>query len=135
MQTVEIHDSAKDDVRRIISVDRSGGLRVVALLEQMQCDADLQGRMLDRVTDDPDELIDIMRWVEQYNKGNDLYRLKIWEADHSKSLPYRVIYAYLPYDHLINFVVLGVIHRKDFNYEPDNEFTRRVLRDYRDTRV
>ncbi|MET4160498.1 hypothetical protein ABIE61_000312 [Marinobacterium sp. MBR-111] len=135
MQTVEIHDHAKDDIRSIIAVDRPGALKVLALFEDMQTDAELQERLLDRKTDDYEETVDVMRWVEQFRQGNDLYRIKIWEPDRARALPYRVIYAYLPLDRIANFVVLGVIHRKDFNYEPDHSFTKRILHDYHDLAV
>lgn len=135
MQTVEIHDHAKDDIRNIIAVDRPGALKVLALLEQMQTDAELQERLLDRKTDDYEETVDVMRWVEQFRQGNDLYRIKIWEPDRARSLPYRVIYAYLPLDPIANYVVLGVVNRKDFNYESDSEFTKRILCDYHELSV
>lgn len=134
MRYVELHDDAKEDLKSIRCIDSVNAARLVALLQELNTDEDLRDRLLDRNSDE-DDRIHIMRWVEQFNKGKNLYRIKVWDEQIERYMPYRVIYAYLPHDPIFNYVVLAIVHRKDFNYESTNNYTHRILRAYDDLNI
>lgn len=70
----------------------------------------------------------VSKWVEQWKKGRDLWRLKVWDLE-DKGLRYRVVYAFVPGK--LKYHVLGIVPG-DFNYDAGNELTRRILRAYED---
>ncbi len=128
MALLIVHNDAKQD---LLVMARNGlkadAVRVAMLLEQLANDEDL----LDRLTQHGFgrrgiDTFNISKWLDQWRKGNDLWRLKIWEV-----MDYRVIYAFIPQQH--EYHVLGVVHR-EFNYEPDHIATQRIKRAYEDLR-
>lgn len=128
MAFFEIHASAQSDIERALKEDRASAVKVLAIIQQIEADPDLQGRLLDR--EYSEECLAFMRWVEQYRQGNDLYRIKGWDPDDSQLIPYRIIYAYYPQQQ--NYVLLGIVPRGEFNYEQSNCYTQRILRDYQE---
>lgn len=70
----------------------------------------------------------VSKWVEFWKVGYNIWRLKVWEMPHG-SLPYRIVYAYEP--KLLRYHVLAIVHRS-FNYKPDHEITKRILKAYDD---
>lgn len=131
MAFLELHESAKNDLRVIRSLDRISFLRIMAILEQIECDPNLQNGLLEPRFEQDD--IAFSRWVRQFNIGNNLYRMKMWSVcgreDGLYPLNYRVIYAYYPKES--SYVVLGVVPRGEFDYDDkSNAYACRILRDY-----
>lgn len=130
MQSLTIHPDARSDLEDLWKVSRKAWARIVALLEQIKADPQL----LDALTDHDfgagkDQPFTVSRIESQWHKGKDLWRLKIWDLE-AQRLPYRVIYAYEVRRQ--RYHVLGVIHRRGFNYEPHHPFIQRILRAYDD---
>lgn len=126
MAFFDIHVSAQQDLDRALSENRKAAIQILAIIEQIEADPVLQDRLLDKKYSE--ECLEFMRWVEQYRKGNDLYRIKGWDLDDFTLIPYRIIYAYYPLQQ--SYVLLGIVPRGEFNYEQSNSYTQRILRDY-----
>jgi hypothetical protein len=126
--TLSVAPEALQDLEGIWSISKIAAARIQALLEQIKVDQ----RLLDVLTVHDfgayeSAPFSVSKVQSQWNTGRDLWRLKLWDLEAQK-LPYRVIYAYEIRRQ--RYHVLGVIHRKGFNYEPDHPFTRRILRSY-----
>lgn len=121
-----IHDDASDDLRALRPEAPRACARIVAFLQQIKAD---QG-LLDRLTQHGyTEEFDVSKWLRQWNRGRDLWRLKLWDLE-KQGLQYRIVYAYIPGKQ--HYHVLGVAPRHEFNYDDDDPFTRRVLEAYED---
>ncbi|MFB1488915.1 MULTISPECIES: hypothetical protein [unclassified Thiocapsa] len=70
----------------------------------------------------------VSKWFEQWNKGRDLWRLKVWDLE-DKGLRYRVVYAFAPKQH--HYHVLAIAPRK-FDYDSSHPFSQRILRAYQE---
>ena len=124
-----IHDDAKADLLAIREMDKPTAARFLVLLQELRNSQDL----MDRLTQHDygaygTEDFHVTKWFEQWNKGNDLWRLKYWELEHGEQR-YRVVYAFIPSLH--HYHVLGVVPR-EFNYEPNHDLTKRILDAYKD---
>ncbi|MBK8508950.1 MAG: hypothetical protein IPL51_09965 [Candidatus Competibacteraceae bacterium] len=127
MVSLTISDDAKSDLKELLKTDGAAAGRIIALLQEIQSDADL----MDRLTQHDfgacqTAEFHISKWNEQWRKGNDLWRLKIWDLEDQK-LRYRIVYAFIPRRQ--KHVVLGVAPRS-FNYDPRHELSIRILRAY-----
>jgi len=125
-----LHQSAADDLRRL-SVPETAvvAARIVSLIQQLNADPTALGKLLDHGfgkfrTED----IDVSKFLKFWNKGKDLWRLKVWELE-DQGFAYRVLYAYVPATH--RFHILAVVHR-DFNYDSSHPITQRILKDLDD---
>lgn len=103
--------------------------RIMALLQELQADEDL----LDRLTQHDyghsgTADFHVSKWLEQWNKGKDLWRLKIWDLE-DKGLHYRIVYAFMPRKQ--HYHVLAIVPR-DFNYDPDHPLSQRIFSAYDD---
>ena len=130
MFTLTIHPDARSDLEELWRTSRTAFARISVLLEQIRADPHL----LDALTDhafglERREAFTVSRIESQWHKGKDLWLLKIWDLD-AQNLPYRIVYGYEIRRH--RYHVLGVIHRSNYNYEPDHPFTQRILRAYDD---
>jgi len=117
-----IHADAKKDLAELQLKDRRAAALIVAMLEEIEGDQ----RLLDALTvhdfgDDGNEKFHVSKWLEMWNKGLDLWRIRIWALD--RIAPYRVVYAYERGKQ--RYHVLGVFHR-DFNYDPADARVKRV---------
>lgn len=122
-----VHNDARDDLEKLWDVEPVAAARIAVLLEELEGDSDL----LDRLTQHDfgayhTEDFHVSKWQEQWRKGKDLWRLKVWDLE-DKGLRYRVVYAFMPRQK--DYYVLGIVQR-DFNYEPNHELTRRILAAY-----
>lgn len=70
--------------------------------------------------------VHVSKWQEQWRKGNDLWRLKVWDLE-DKGLRYRVIYAFIPRKR--HYHVLAFAPRS-FNYDSSHPLTQRILGAY-----
>lgn len=123
MEGLFLHPDAERDLLSIRKESPTVFKQFVLLLEQLHGDSDL----LDRLTQHGfgqqgiDEF-SIQRWAEQWRKGHNLWRLRLWSIGN-----YRLIYAFLPQEH--EYHVLGIVPR-EFNYASDHILTQRIKRAY-----
>lgn len=124
-----IHPDAAQDLRALMVSDRAAAGMVLALLEQAKHDSTVLDSLLDHDfgagrTED----YHVSKWWEWWNKGYNIWRLKIWTVPKG-SLKQRIVYAYDPTQ--LEYHVLAVVHR-DFDYKRNHAVTNRILQAYRD---
>lgn len=126
MYSLVLHDYAKDDLEAIWqSTDADAAAVIQAFLEQAKLDQDL----LDRFSSGSpfkNSTVDIAQWRELWNKGFNLWRLKLLELE-SISIQYRIIYAFDPQK--LRYFVLGILPR-EFDYRHDDPRTQRIIDAY-----
>ncbi len=127
MYKLLVHQDAAQDLEELWNTSEQAAARIAALLQEIQCDQTL----LEALTDDDFgaygfKKFHVKKWLHFWNKGFNLWRLKVWDLENS-GLPYRIVYAYKVGRQ--QYYVLGIIHR-NFNYDPNHPFTRRILRAY-----
>lgn len=132
---LSVHPDAQEDIDDLWNTAPSAAAHILALIEQLKADP----RLLDALTihsfgADGSEPISVSKFLSQWNAtrgrdGKDLWRLKLWDLE-KQNLPYRVIYAYEIRRQ--RYHVLGVINRREYDYEPQHPFTERILRAYDD---
>jgi hypothetical protein len=127
-----IEDDAKQDLRLLFAgseQDRSDAGKVVAFLHELANNQQWLAELLSRhfTTDE----FNVDKFVSLWNEGYDIWRLKIAEITHTRnrraSLPLRVIYCH----DRQTYRVLAICKR-DFNYDPNHEQTKRLRRLYSD---
>ena len=127
MYKLVLHPSAeKIDLAELWKTAPVAASEIVAMLELIRDDQSL----LDSLTDhdfgrNQSAAIHVSKWLEFWNQNIDLWRLKIWALE-KLGIQYRVVYFYELRERC--YYVLAIVHR-DFNYDPDNEITKRILRD------
>lgn len=124
MFSLQIHEDAEADLETLYRRSPRVAARILALLQEVEANQDL----LDRLTQQNfgrDHTADfhVARWIEQWNKGKNLWRLKLWDLE-DKGIRYRVVYAFVPQHS--RYHVLGIVPRS-FNYEEDHPLTIRIL--------
>ena len=127
MYSIHVHSDARADLQRIRADDPETAATIVATLQELQGDQDLLDRLSQhgyRNYRQPD--IDISKWVELWNSGDDIWRIRIFDLD-GVLLPYRAIYAFLPQKS--EYHVLAIVSR-DFNYDRNHPISQRVLDAY-----
>lgn len=128
MRTLEIMAAAKGDVHRYQRHHRRAMARILVRLQEISADPSLLSRLMtpgyggDRWND----VFYVGDWAEQRRFGRDLRYLKVWEIENAGE-KFRVVYARNPRTDIIH--VLGIAPR-EFDYDPDHEFTKRVVADY-----
>ena len=96
MLSLCVHDDAVADLEALWESEPRAAARIVALLEELDGNKDL----LDRLTQHHYGVrsradFNVSKWLEHWNRGRDLWRLKIWDLE-DKGLKYRIIYAFIP---------------------------------------
>ncbi|WP_295433100.1 hypothetical protein [uncultured Thiodictyon sp.] len=124
-----VHDDAKADLLALKDSEPQAFGRILALLQQLAGDPDL----LDRLTQQDygayrSADFHVCKWQEQWRKGRDLWRLKVWDLE-NKGLRYRVVYAFEPKKH--HYHVLAIAPR-EFDYDTNHPFGSRILRTYQE---
>ncbi|MBN1379928.1 MAG: type II toxin-antitoxin system RelE/ParE family toxin [Gammaproteobacteria bacterium] len=145
MRPIIIHPDAISDIQAIQNamLKASGNrrrklkiflARVLAVIEQVKADPELQDKLLDHGW--IGNGISISKWLHQYGKPyfRDLWRIKMWDK-RGTLIPYRIIYAFQPISRSNStqtFHVLALIHRKDIDYDNEKYSARvdRIFRDY-----
>lgn len=108
--------------------DRFAAGKVVALLQQAKADPKIIDSLLDHNFGvDHAAAYHVSKWIEFWNVGYNIWRLKIW-IEPKGSLRYRIVYAYEPKS--LQYHVLAIVHR-DFDYKTDHEITKRILKAYK----
>ncbi|MBT4194780.1 MAG: hypothetical protein HOM14_08525 [Gammaproteobacteria bacterium] len=122
-------EAAEDDLKDLLLKDENIASKILVILQELQEDDDL----LDRLTqhDYGHPMISdfhVSKWFAQWNKGKDLWRLKIWELDNiAPKNKYRIIYAYMPLKNC--FYVLAIAPR-EFNYDEKHPISQRIIDEY-----
>lgn len=112
----------------MVTNKRAAG-KIAALLQQAKHDPKIIASLLDQnFGADHSASYHVSKWVEFWKAGYNIWRLKVWEVPYG-SLPYRIVYAYEPRS--LQYHVLAIVHR-NFNYKPDHEITKRILKAYAD---
>ena len=129
MPSLFVHDDATADLEDLGDTEPRAAARIIALLQELQTDEDL----LDRLTQHDYGYsgtadFRVSKWLAQWNRGKDLWRLKIWDLE-DKGLRYRIVYAFLPGKQ--QYHVLAIVPR-DFNYDPNHPLSRRIVLAYDD---
>lgn len=124
-----VHDDAKADLLALREREPQAAGRILALLEQLEGDADL----LDRLTQHDygahhSADFHVSKWFEHWNRGRDLWRLKIWDLE-DKGLRYRIVYAFQPRER--HYHILAIAPRA-FDYDTSHPISQRVLRAYQE---
>jgi hypothetical protein len=125
-----VHNDAEADLLALRESEPQAAGRILALLEQLEADPDL----LDRLTQHNygaygSADFHVSKWHEQWRKGRDLWRLKVWDLE-EKGLRYRIVYAFVPGKQ--HYHVLAITPRRDFNYEERDPISQRILRAYQE---
>jgi len=124
-----IHKDAEADLDALWHDKPEAAARIAVLLEECEGNQAL----LDRLTQHDfgprgSADIQVSKWQEQWRKGNDLWRVKLWDLE-NKGLHYRIIYAFIPQKR--HYHVLAVAPRS-FNYDSGHPITQRILRTYQE---
>ncbi len=125
-----VHNDAKDDLLALRETEPQAAGQILALFEQLEGDPDL----LDRLTQHDYGAygtadFHVSKWQEQWRKGRDLWRLKVWDLE-EKGLRQRIVYAFIPGKQ--HYHVLAITPRRDFDYEERDPITQRILRAYQE---
>ena len=122
-----LHPDAREDLEQLRRVTPTVATKIIALMQEIKGDQQL----LDRLTDDGfgadrSERFDVSKWAYYFDRGLNLWRLKLWELERVR-LRYRVVYAYEIRSR--TYYVLAIVPR-DFNYDPAHPTTQRILDAY-----
>ena len=127
--SLSIHPDAAEDLRRLMETDKFAAGKALALLQQAKHDPKIIESLLDHnFGDEHTAAYHVSKWLEFWNAGYNIWRLKIW-MEPKGSLRYRIVYAYEP--QTLQYHVLAIVHR-DFDYKRDHEITSRILKAYND---
>lgn len=128
---VSVCSNAESDLRNIAKTDMAGAARVAAIIQALREESDLQGKLLSKYAEH--KRLEISTWVSLYRLGYDIYRVKELKPDScSQAHKYRIIYGYiLPKGRNdCFFIILAIVNRNSFNYEPDSDISKRIIYDY-----
>lgn len=122
-----VHDDAESDLEKLWDETPEAAARIGVLLQELEGNQDL----LDRLTQHDfgnyrTAEFHVSKWLNQWNKGRDLWRLKVWDLE-DKGLQYRVVYAFVPGKS--QYHVLGIVSR-DFDYDSSHPLSRRIIAAY-----
>jgi len=122
-----VHDDASADLEALWESEPKAAARITVLLEELAGNPDL----LDRLTQHDygarhSADFHVSKWLEHWNKGRDLWRLKVWDLE-DQGLLYRLIYAFIPGKQ--HYHILAIAPR-EFNYDTNHPISRRIQRAY-----
>jgi len=124
---LSLHPDAANDLRGLMVSDPVAAGRMAAFLQQAKHDPKIIDSLLDHeFGKDRKEPYHVSKWLEFWNTGFNLWRVKFWTFPKG-SLKYRVVYAYQPSTQ--HFHVLAIVHR-DFDYDKNHDITQRILAAY-----
>lgn len=120
--------AARSDIDRYRRRHPRAMARIVTRLQEISASPALLSKLLtpgyggDRWTD----AFYVDQWAEQRRLGRNLRYLKVWEIENAGER-FRVVYAHNPATDIVH--ILGIAPR-EFNYDADHDFTKRVVADY-----
>ena len=102
-----VHDDATTDLVAIRETDKQTAASILIQLQELKSNQDL----MDRLTQHnygADETADfhVSRFVEQWNQGKNLWRLKYWNLGF-ETKHYRIVYAFIPLGQVIHVFLLA----------------------------
>ena len=129
MPSLFVHKDAEADLEALWDESQEAAARLAVLLQELQTNRQL----LDWLTQHDfgcygSADFHVSKWFEHWNKGKALWRLKVWDLE-NRGLKYRNVYAFVPMKQ--HYYVLAIAPR-DFNYDANHWFTRRILSAYED---
>lgn len=119
--------AAKEDLAAIADDDPETEAEIAVLLQELKGNQQLLDALTIKdfgVTREASFHVD--KWVEQQNKGRNLWRLKIWNLE-DIGIRYRVIYALDP--RVSRYYILAILHR-DFDYDENHPRVCKLLDTY-----
>ena len=127
MHALIIHPDAEHDLRMLKLSDPWTAARVMVLLEELDGDEDLLANLCSHGfhKEKPREF-NVSKWLEVYNQGLNIWRLKVWGAD-DDILPFRIVYAHRASDQ--EYHVLAIAPRS-WNYDASHVISKRILTAY-----
>jgi len=129
MYLLNILPAVKDDLQVIKAKSNNAAAKLVAFLGELNGNQDFLGYLLEHNHGEPDkDLFNVSKWQEYWNKGYNLWRLKLFDLE-NVGLRYRIIYAYALESRVPTFYILAIVHR-DFDYDPTHEVTKRLIHAY-----
>lgn len=122
-----VHNDAEADLEALWEEEPEAAARIVVLLGELEGNPDL----LDRLTQHDYgsyHLADfhVSKWLELWNKGKDLWRLKVWDLE-DKGLRYRLIYAFEPKRQAYHLLAIAP---REFDYDTSHPISQRILSAY-----
>lgn len=130
MAVVELHTDAREDLRDLAKTDLEFVRKLLALIQQMNCDEKLRDRLLEHGYGQSDlDVINVKKWLRFHNRERkDLWRFKPLGLG-PVGLGHRVFYAY--HWQTRCFHILAVVHRNLIDYDsPDHPLAQRIRRAY-----
>lgn len=126
-----IHQDAEADLDALWTSSPVAAADIAVFLEELAEDQWLLDRLSQhgfslRADPDPTSNIDVSRWQRYWNRGKNLWRVKLWDLE-AIGLQFRIVYAFVP--ETSRYHILGVLPRS-FNYESDSPYTIRILAAY-----
>lgn len=122
MPSLFIHDDAKADLKELFesNVDQEDAATITVILQEIGADTDLIDRLTQHGYGQKEESdFHVSKFLELWDKGLDIWRLKIWDV-----ADFRILYGYYPiYEH---YYVLAIVPR-EFKYDPDHPITKRAI--------
>lgn len=124
MFSLFIHDDAEYDLEKLWEEAPVAAARITVLLEELEGNQDLLDRLTQHDFGDYHTAdFHVSKWIEQWKKGNDLWRLKVWSLE-DRGLQHRVVYAFVPQKS--HYHIVGIVPR-NFNYDTSHPLTKRIL--------
>ncbi|WP_144030091.1 type II toxin-antitoxin system RelE/ParE family toxin [Burkholderia sp. AU16741] len=130
MARVELHPDAQEDLRQLAKTELEFVKKLLALIQQLNCDPKLRDRLLEHGYGQSDiDVINVKKWLRLYNKERkDLWRFRPLGLGEI-GLGHRVFYAYHWRSQC--FHVLAIVHRNLVDYDsPAHPLAQRIRRAY-----
>lgn len=122
-----VHDDAKDDLEDLWKSDFKAAAKITVLLQELADNQELLDSLtIDRYGDYKSKDFEVRKWLEYWNRGRDIWRLKLWDLE-TKGVQYRIIYAFIP--RRKHYYILAIAPRS-FDYDKQHPITQRIINAY-----
>ena len=127
MQQLNIHEEAIEDFKQLHLSDPKASEKIAVVLSEIKGNEWLMDNLTVKGKWKQGNIhFETYRFSEQWKQGRDLYVVKVLEIT-GGSVNHRIIHAYNPKTK--HHYVLGIVPRS-FNYESQNDYTKRIVRTY-----
>lgn len=115
---IQFYKDVKLDLKTVELNDPKAYPAILALMRQMMADPKLAEHLLNHGHGDKRTAPEnAQKWLSEWKRGKDLWRLKFWDLEDQKFL-YRFLYVYLVKE--ARFVVMAIVKREEFDYDDIN---------------